>query len=209
MSQLGGFLIEHIIQDKKIQIYDNVLSDRLVKKWIDFYEKSVSFTLSCKEHASTIGSPVFFNMPLSLKDRTETFEIDSWLLPYIKQFDSDFNFSHFHRSYLNVLTKGDQFNGHSDTSKRYLACLLFMNPYVENGADSGFHIENIYVENKFNRMIVFDGRLFHKAQVPSDDFVRLTLYLGFSFEKVRSSFQYESKHHNIKNNSWFKSVKSI
>lgn len=201
-------MIEYIIQDKKVQIYDNVLSDRLVEKWIDFYENDVSFTLSANEQ-TVVGSPVFFFMPLSLKDRTETFEIDTWLLPFIKEFDPEFTLSHLHRSYLNVLTNGDQYNGHKDSSDRYLVCLLFMNPYVENGSDSGFYIEDLYIENKFNRMIVFDGRLFHKAQVPSDDFVRLTLYFGFSFKKIRSSFQKESGHHNIKNNRWFKSVKRI
>jgi hypothetical protein len=84
-----------------------------------------------------------------------------------------------------------------------------MNPYVENGSDSGFHIKDLYIENKFNRMIVFDGRLFHKAQTPSDDFVRLTLYFGFNFNKTRPSFQKEMYHHSTKKNRWFKSVKQV
>jgi hypothetical protein len=84
-----------------------------------------------------------------------------------------------------------------------------MNPYVENGSDSGFYIEDLHIENKFNRMIVFDGRLFHKAQIPSDDFVRLTLYFGFNFNKTRSSLQKEMYHHGIKKNRWFKSIKQV
>lgn len=200
-------MIEHIIDGKKVQIFDNVLSDRLVDKWINFYEKSAWFTLSNEELTNTPGSSVFFYMPLGLKDRIETLEIDTWLLPYITGFDPEFNFSHFHRSYLTVMTKGEHHSGHIDTDKRYMSCLLFMNPYVENGNDSGFHIEDLYVENKFNRMVIFDGRLFHRSQVPSDDFVRLTLYFGFSFEKIKSSFQNENENHSKKNNRWFKSVK--
>ena len=202
-------MIEHIIDNKKVHIHDNVLSERLVKQWINFYENDASFTLASEENTGVTGSSVFFYMPLDLKDRLETFEIDTWLLPYMTQFDPEFTFSHFHRSYLNILTNGDRITGHVDSTDRYLVCLLFMNPYVENSSDSGFHIEDLYIENKFNRMIVFDGRLFHKAQAPSDDFVRLTLYFGFNFNKTRPSLQKEIYHHSTKKNRWFKSVKQV
>ena len=198
-------MIEHIINDKKIHIHDNVLSDKLVKKWIDFYENDVSFTLSANEQP-VVGSPFFFSMPLKLKDTLEVFEIDSWLQPYIAQFDPNFSLAHFHRSYLNAVTKGDRFDGHVDSTGPYLVCLLFMNPYVENEDDSGFYIEDLYITNKFNRMIVFDGRLFHKSQVPSDDFVRLTLYFGFSSKKIRFSMQEAATRNQ---NRWFKSIKRL
>jgi len=36
------------------------------------------------------------------------------------------------------------------------------------------------VPNAFNRVILFDGRIVHWPDVPSDDFERLTLYMGFT-----------------------------
>ena len=36
------------------------------------------------------------------------------------------------------------------------------------------------VENVFNRLVLFDGRMWHKAKVPTDNLIRLTGYWSFS-----------------------------
>ena len=53
-------------------------------------------------------------------------------------------------------------------------------------------------------MIVFDGTLFHKASIPDDDLVRLTLYLGFNNRKIKNSYNQE-KSLGVKN-YWFKTT---
>ena len=36
------------------------------------------------------------------------------------------------------------------------------------------------VNNVFNRLVLFDGRMWHKAKVPTDNLIRLTGYWSFS-----------------------------
>ena len=203
-------MIEHVFGNKKIQIHDDVMPQHVVDKWIKFYENTASFNLATSE-TPAVGTPFIMSMPITFKERMELFEFDTWVPPYLKNFNSNCGFNHFHRSYVNLITSGDQAFGHADTKESpdpnifYVICLLFMNPYVENGSDSGFYINDVHIENKFNRMIMFDGSLHHRSQIPSDDFVRLTLYFGFTnnfADYPRSSFNGEQN--TIAGNQWFK-----
>lgn len=203
-------LIEFLIEDKKVQVHDNVLSDKIVKQWINFYENSAKFTLSAFESAELESSPVFFNMPITLKERIEVFEFDEWLPSYLHGFNPACTLKCFNRSYINLMTRGDTANGHVDTviapnsDTFYITCLLFLNPYVDSAQDNGFTVGNTYIENKFNRMVIFDGTLFHKSSIPTDNLARLTLYLGFTNLKIKNSYAIEQSV-GIKN-QWFKNT---
>jgi hypothetical protein len=200
-------LKEYLIDNKKIHIHDNVLNDKIVKKWIEFYENSAKFSLCAVENKSTESS-VFLCMPLTLKERIEVFDIDEWLPSYLKVFNESADLSWFNRSYINLMTRGDIAEGHIDAAIdldsdiSYITCLIFLNPYVDSTQDNGFTIEDVYIENKFNRMIVFDGTLFHKSSIPKDDLARLTLYLGFTDRKIKNSYNLEMSL-GVKNH-WFK-----
>ena len=68
------------------------------------------------------------------------------------------------------------FNGY------YLSCLVFLNPEVHGSQhyDTGLMLGDDVVENVFNRLVLFDGRMWHKAKVPTDNLIRLTGYWSFS-----------------------------
>ncbi len=201
---------EYLINNKKVQVHDNVLSDKIIQHWIKFYEHSAKFSLCAVEHTASDTSSVFLNMPITLKERIEVFEIDDWLPTYLKQFNESCTLGWFNRSYINLMTRGDAASGHVDTviepgsNTCYITCLLFLNPYVDSAKDNGFTIEDLYIENKFNRMIIFDGTLFHKPSIPDDDLARLTLYLGFTNLKTKNSYEVE-RSLTIKNH-WFKNT---
>ncbi len=193
-----------------MHVHDNVLPDKIIQQWIKFYEHSAKFGLCAVENKTSDTSAVFLTMPITFKERIEVFEIDDWLPAYLKKFNESCNLSWFNRSYINLMTRGDIASGHvdavidSDSDIRYITCLLFLNPYVDTTQDNGFTIEDLYVENKFNRMIVFDGTLFHKPSIPNDDLARLTLYLGFTNLKTKNSYEVE-KSLSLKN-QWFKNI---
>lgn len=199
---------EYLINNKKVHVHDNVLSDDIIQRWIEFYEHSAKFSLCAAESPNVKSSGVYFNMPISLKERIELFEIDDWLPAYLTKFNESCNLSWFNRSYINLMTRGDTVSGHVDVLPEsdicYISCLLFLNPFVDSTQDNGFTIEDLYIENKFNRMIVFDGALFHKASIPNDNLARLTLYLGFTNRKIKNSYSLE-KSLSLKNH-WFKNI---
>jgi hypothetical protein len=203
-------LKEHLINNKKVHVHDNVLSDNIIQRWVEFYEHSAKFSLCAVENPNDKSSSVYFNMPITLKERIELFEVDEWLPEYLKKFNEACTLRWFNRSYINLMTRGDTVSGHVDVSPElesdicYITCLLFLNPFVDSTQDNGFTIEDLYIENKFNRMIVFDGTLFHKSSIPNDDLVRLTLYLGFNNRKIKNSYNQE-KSLGVKN-YWFKTT---
>lgn len=186
------------------KIFDNVMPDHVVNKWIEFYENSVSFSACSAETYLEEIIPYGFCMPLDLKQRIEIFEITDWLIPVIQQLRPEFTMRNHHRSYINMYVKGCPSVGHRDLdSKRedqYISSVLFLNPHVDEQSKSGFYLEDNYVENKFNRIVVFDGRLWHKVEPPSDDLIRLTLYNGFSsscqsnkYESLRNKWRLTEK----------------
>lgn len=202
-------MIETHLGNKKIQVHDNVLPDVVVDKWLKFYENDAVFSLSGFEDKNRTKSPVYFMMPVTFKHRFEVFEIDGWLEEYLTNFNPECRLKHFNRSYINLMTAGDTAHGHVDVgdfdaSSFFITCLIFLNPHVDENSSCGFYIEDFYVQNKFNRMIMFDGRLFHKPEIPTDDLVRLTGY--FSFSNFKKTNSYDSEKSFASNNQWFKKI---
>ena len=177
---------EYTIEDKKVHVIDNAMPDHVVNNWIDFYENSAGFRrISAEDNRK--DTDCWLSMIIDLKMRYEIFDIESWLIPMISKYEPRCTEKNFMRSYMNMCTTGDNMKGHTDTpdveynnNEFFVVSLVFMNPHVKDPSDSGFEFSNgLYVENVFNRHIIFDGRLWHRAHVPTDRLVRLTMYNSF------------------------------
>jgi len=184
--------VEHIADDKKIHVIDNAMPQHVVDNWIDFYENKASFRRMSPEYRGDPDTDYWLSMIIDLKNRYQIFDIDSWMIPLITQYNPRCGEKDFMRSYLNMCTTGDNMKGHRDTpdveysdDEFFVVSLIFMNPYVKDPQDSGLEIEGgLYVENVFNRMIIFDGRLWHRAHTPTDRLIRLTMYNNHSHTKA-------------------------
>jgi len=202
---------------KKIHVYDNVLSDNIVEQWKKFYEQSVSFKISAIENEQDASgeTQVCFVSPISMKDRIGVFEVDVWLPEILNSYQPSCKLKHFTRSYLNLMIAGDRMTGHVDeehlTSKLtedefYVVCLLYLNPFVKPHTQTGIHIEDQYVENKFNRLVVFNGTSWHKPVPPPDDLARLTLYMSFTNSHQRTRVRDLDK--PVIKNYWTRKIKT-
>lgn len=177
---------------------------QVVDRWIDYYETQARFSIGSAEideSHSELAQNYWFWMNIDLKMRTQLFEIQNWLVPHVIDYEPRCTIKDHSRSYMNLCTQGDPVKGHVDVAACppggfYVVALVFMNPYVTDPADSGFHIGDQYYENHFNRMIIFDGRAWHKSQIPTDNLVRLTMYNSFcqprrvmNYTQVRSQWR--------------------
>lgn len=167
----------------------------VVDRWADFYETQASFAIGSAESNRDPDTGYWFWMNVDFKLRTQLFEIQDWLMPHIQNYEPKCSLRDHCRSYVNLCTRGDNAKGHVDVESCdpggfYVVALVFLNPHVSDPADSGFQIEDTHIENQFNRLVIFDGRMWHRAQVPTDNLVRLTLYN--SFTQPRRITQYKN-----------------
>lgn len=181
---------EHFVGNKKIHVIDNAMPDDVVDSWVDYYENSASFKMIAAENRSLDNQVIWMASIVDLKTRYQVFNINSWLIPMITRFNPACSEKDFMRSYINLTTSGDGSHGHRDTQNLadggfFTASVLFANPYVKDPKDSGLEFEGgLYVENVFNRLVIFDGTLWHRAHVPTDNLVRLTLYNSFCKPRI-------------------------
>ena len=202
---LGRNIQEHVINNKKVHVIDNAMPDHVVNNWIDFYENQAVFRRIGTETKNSSNANHWLSMIIDLKMRYEIFDIGSWLIPMIINYEPNCTEKHFMRSFVNMCTTGDNMKGHSDTPEEqynsnefFVVSLVFMNPHVKDPSDSGFELDDgFYVENVFNRMIIFDGRLWHRPDMPTDRLVRLTMYNSFRNPKMVVN-------HSYSKSSWFR-----
>ena len=182
-----------------VMIIDNAMPDSIVEKWKDHYINNVRLTL-CRREADD-SNPAFLSTMFSLRDMYNVFDAESWLLPYAQQFNPNIKLKHLTRSHLNVNTEQDSMVGHVDINpdkftkdEYYTSCLIFLNPTVDEYIiGNGLTVGETEIENVFNRLVIFDGRTWHKADTPIDNFVRLTGYFSFSNIKGLRASSYEQK----------------
>ena len=185
-------------------IIDNAMPDSIVERWKDHYINNVRLTM-CRREADS-SNPAFLSTMFSLQDMYTVFDAESWLLPYAQQFDSKIKMKHLTRAHLNVNTEQDVMVGHRDISPAkfaddsfYVSCLIFLNPEIDKHViGNGLTVGETEIENVFNRLVIFDGRTWHKADTPIDNFVRLTGYFSFSNVKGLRASSYEQK------NVWYR-----
>lgn len=174
---------ELVINGKKVHIYDDAIPAAALSKWYDFYTHKAEFAYNRLQNAD-INDTHFLQCQLNFKKSVEVFGIYDWLPEKLKNFDPNCTFKHYHASYINMLLKDDVFTAHSDIKeipegKFYIGCIWFGNPFEPNHP-CGFQFENKVVNYKFNRLILFDGSLWHQPQAPLDDYVRLSYYISFT-----------------------------
>ena len=184
---------------KNVMIIDNAMPDSVVEKWKNHYVNDVRLTL-CRREADE-SNPAFLSTLFSIQDMYNVFDVESWLLPYAQQFNSKIKINHLTRSHLNVNTEQDEMVGHVDIDPNkftddsyYVSCLVFLNPMITKYTiGNGLTVGDEEIENVFNRLVIFDGRTWHKADTPIDNFVRLTGYFSFSNIKGLRASSYQQK----------------
>jgi len=171
-------------------IVDDVFPESVLDK-IDKFWRQASLKVGQREMFLDLESPPMLMVQPTITNLISDFEADVYLKSHLKKFNSNASFRHLERFYINVGLKNNKYQGHSDIDKSdlkeeefYIVALIFLNPKC-NG-DSGIFIDKDYIEDKYNRLIVFNGFDWHKVVPPKDNFVRLTLYCNFSNRKNSS-----------------------
>jgi len=156
----------------------------ILSKWIKMYQQA-SFKLCSFETEGEGLATLTYG--LELFELEDTFDLSNSLMPIVKQWNADnntnFKYTDMYRAHVNLFGSNDVFDGHTDyPDERGLVTLWFGNPYFEESG-GGFTLgeeEQFYIENKFNRCIMFPGNLWHKVEhCKLKNSVRLTLYIGF------------------------------
>lgn len=171
------------------KVIDNAMPDHVVEKWKHYFINHVR--LETQRHESDPKSPPYQSTLFTYEEFVNIFDAENWLLPYAQEFQSKTKLAHLKRAHLNANQSGDGFvmDGHVDINSDrvgfngyYLSCLVFLNPEVHGSQhyDTGLMLGDDVVENVFNRLVLFDGRMWHKAKVPTDNLIRLTGYWSFS-----------------------------
>ena len=174
---------EFLIDGLKVQVHDDVMSAGVLNQWIDFYKNRAQFSFNKLSHHKP-GDTHFLQCQFDFKKSIEVFDMYTWMEKLLFDFNPECSLKHFHSSYVNVLLQGDQFTAHSDIydladNKFYIGCVWFGNPETPK-YDCGFSFREKVVSYKFNRMIMFDGRLWHRPVAPLDSFLRVSYYVSFS-----------------------------
>lgn len=170
--------------EKSIKIIDNVLDTQHLARWYQYY-KSTSFRRSASE--STKKENIYFCRDVFYKELIEIFDYENKIYPHAKELDNLVT-EKVHRSYINIFDEGDKFIGHKDMEeipedKYAVSCVLFLNPeWEDTGGGLAFEKddERIVVQNKFNRLIVFNGDIWHCVQAFKGNKARVTLYIQFN-----------------------------
>ena len=166
--------------------------------------------------------PNFKVTPINNDIRQSVFDWDSgWPLDVFKKWDIRTQPEHFNRSFINRYAKGDNIPTHPDMWPEqiprpyfYNVGILFLTPDEENAdpTDNGFIVRpskgkdlqsldfrldehkeyDIHIDNKFNRLIMMDARIHHRPNIPTDDFERLTFYIGYTNNTQHSSYHYQN-----------------
>lgn len=198
---------EFFIDGKKVQVYDDVMPSLTLEKWFRFYKSQAAFSYN-KIDSNNSDDTYFLQCQLNFKKSSEIFDIHSWLPDLLKNYNPECTFKHYHASYINLILSNDQFTAHEDIKiipkdKFYVGCIWFGNPY-EPANNCGFQFQDRTVEYKFNRMILFDGSLWHKPLSPVDDYVRLSYYISFT-----NAYDYKVNADTAdKQNPWYRKIQN-
>jgi hypothetical protein len=195
---------EFTINGHKALVYDNAMPPELVEKWLsikddlEFRSVKMPTKMGYKDANNyTDQSKTQFGVhPISLKKKF--FKHYSFLAPGLTKFDKRASIDHYARSFVNRYVTGNQIQPHMDLNHidddcYYCVCLMYVQDNVTDPEDSGFYMgygdDITYVPNVFNRVIMFDARIVHWPDVPSNTFERLTLYMGYTTQDNEYSLQ--------------------
>lgn len=170
----------------QVKVFDNVLSDEQIKKWIYFYENVLAFKRATLEHPDE--ERTYFASNVSIKENIEIFDYEKNIVPYAQQINSKVRGNYLRRSYINIFDQFDTFTGHTDCNDEdfYVSTVLFLNPHWDNdggGLKFTTEDESIVVDNVFNRLICFNGNIHHCVQPYNSERARVTHYCTFADSK--------------------------
>lgn len=183
--------------DGELQVFDDVVSEHYLSKWMDFYEKGLSFKRSTTENVDS--SNVYFSRDVGYKHLIEIFDYENSIVPNAQKVNSKVT-GKIQRSYINLFNHTDKFDGHVDyndvlkENEYYVSTVLFLNPYwrseyagglIFNSGDDRGEI-TVKIENKFNRLVCFNGDLWHCVEPFNGHRARLTHYCTFSNTEIAS-----------------------
>ena len=195
------------IDGHKALVFDDVMSPEQVEKWRNQKQDLKFYPTVFKEknNRQFIAGTNFAVAPVFAEQRETLFSTHEWVMPYLKEFDENIEYHNFQRSFLNRYTNGCHCEPHKDLNfmepnNFYAVGLMFVS--IDDDTDvenNGFVLtsddgtQEIIVPHKFNRMMLFDGRIIHAPQIPNCGFERLTYYFGFSNCSVMHSPKQEQR----------------
>ena len=185
---------KEVIDNQEVLIIDDFFDSDVCRNWVEYYIRKAEFKLAAFESAdeSCEGSQFFFTHGLSKSTLEDVFNMSQTVLPFVdewnKNYGTDFQYTDVLRTHINLTQQSDTFSGHVDHHERdILIFLWFANPYLKDlggGIELGEKDRRL-IEPKFNRCVIFPGKLWHRIQDLTDpNSIRLSLYIGF--DKVES-----------------------
>ena len=183
--------------DGELQVFDDVLSEHSINRWMEFYEQELSFKRSTTEDNNSPN--VYFSVDVGYKQLIEIFDYENSIVPNAQKVNNKVT-GKIQRSYINLFNYGDKFNGHIDYDgmlrgdQFYVSTVLFLNPHWQTEYAGGLTFKSgdergpttINVENKFNRLVCFNGDLWHCVEPFNGHRARLTHYCTFSNTEIAS-----------------------
>lgn len=184
----------------KLKVFDNVLPERELKAWEDFYVNELTFRRCKTENENENSKYVYFSSDLGYKQNIEIFDYENTIVPHAQKININVR-GNFQRSYINSFNQTDKFTGHADCGpvpddKHFVSTVLFLNPEWDT-RDGGLLFkmgtETVLIENIYNRLICFSGDIWHCVQPFNAHRARLTHYCTFSDMAKRSSLIVRNK----------------
>lgn len=177
------------VDGKKVFVIDDAFDDDVQRKWIDFYRSVPFFNSGVALNIPDGEAVVNFHSNFSLAEYMNIFPVND-IMEIMKMINPEVTTKHFHRSYINAIKKNNESDGHfdfeninNDPNLFYIVALWMANPFLEPDTGGGISFGNLLLETieyKWNRLIIFDGSIYHKIQEHTSNFTRLTTYTGFT-----------------------------
>lgn len=171
----------------KLKVFDNVLPERELKSWEEYYVNGLTFR-RCS-HEDETAENIYFCSDMGYKDNIQVFDYESTIVPRAQKINLNVR-SKFQRSYINVFNNTDKFIGHADCEpvpddKFFVSTVLFLSPAWNGGIHDGgiefrMGTQTVLIKNVYNRLICFSGDIWHCVQPFEAHRARLTHYCTFS-----------------------------
>ena len=192
------------VGNQPIAVVDNFFDEDVLQNWLYYYQHTAQFKFAVEEVED--GDALFCHC-LELPTVESIFRMSETLMPYVNEYnrlyDSNIGYTDMCRAHVNLFQIIDTFAGHTDSNDQGVVILWFANPHLED-TGGGFYLgegdDQILVENKYNRLVVFPATMWHKVQqVFNRNSVRLSVYLGFAQFDINESRSRNFKQANLIN----------
>ena len=181
------------IKNTPVFIIDNAIPSNILTN-IKSYLSTITFSNSYKEFEQS--KYVHFHCPQSQGNLQQKFSLQNWFTNYITEYESRATLRHQVSATIPCFAKGSTVQQHKDFTAVnedtfYISTTLFLNEQ-DKDKNSGLFIEDEYIQNQFNRLIIYGGHLNHKVRVPDNDCLRLTLDIHLSNATIETNQTYEN-----------------